>query len=107
DPGHYTVAQKPTQINWRSPARLDFHHQQRSSEVEIEKSVRLIADPLRLETEPGSMAGVDYAGYQLTTSLRLVDVAAGGPPLGLWNILVVEGDGWAIVPVVGETRVRD
>jgi hypothetical protein len=107
DPGHYTLAQMPTQISWRSPARLDFHHTQRSSEVEIEKSVRLIADPLRLEADRGSMAGVDYAGYELTTSLRLVDPAVAGPPVGLWNILVVEGDGWTIVPVAGETHVRD
>src|SRR6185436_4616369 len=77
DPGHYTVAQQPTQINWRSPARLFFNRQQQFSEVEIEKSVRLLADPLRLEAGFGSLAGVAYAGYELATSLRLIDPPAG------------------------------
>ncbi len=107
DPGHYSVAQQSTQIHWRSQVRLFFHRQQRSSQVEIEKSVRLLPDPLRLEAGASSLAGVDYAGYELTTSLRLVDPPAGGPAVSLWNILVVEADGWAIIPVLGETRARD
>ena len=107
DPGHYTVAHQPTQISWRSPARLFFNRQQRSSEVEIEKSVRLVANPLRLEAGFGSLAGVDYGGYELATSLRLIEPAAGGPAVSLWNILVVEAAGWVIIPTLGETRARD
>jgi hypothetical protein len=107
DPGHYTVAQHVLQINWRNRARLFFHRQQRSGEVEIGKSIRLLADPLRLEGGVSGLAGVAYAGYELTTSLRLVDPPAGGPAVSLWNILVVQGAGWAIIPVLGETRARD
>jgi uncharacterized protein DUF6786 len=91
----------------RSPAQVFFHRQQRSSEVEIEKSFRLLGDPLRLEAGLARLAGVDYAGYELTTSLRLVNPPAGGPAISLWNILVVPAAGWAIVPVWGETRARD
>jgi hypothetical protein len=107
DPGHYTVAQLGQQINMRSPAQVFFHRQQRSSEVEIEKSVRLVADPLRLEAGLPTVAGVDYAGYELTTSLRLVNPPTGGPAISLWNILVAPAAGWAIVPVWRETRARD
>jgi hypothetical protein len=107
DPGHYMVAQHAAQINWRNQSRLYFHRQQQSSMVEIEKSVRLIADPLRREAGVGSLGGVDYAGYELSTSLRLIQPPAGGPAVSLWNILVVQGAGWAIIPVLGETRARD
>ena len=107
DPGSYSLSQAAGHILLRGRAKLFFNRQQRSSEVEIEKSVRLLADPLRLEAGQEEWAGVDYAGYELTTRLRQVDPPSGGPAMSLWNILVVPADGWAIIPVWGQARVRD
>src|SRR5207248_2042079 len=76
------------------------------ADVEIEKWVRLIANPLRAEPWFGEMAEVAYAGYELATTLRLPD-ARTTPPISLWGLTVVPPTGQMIVPLWSPTRVRD
>lgn len=106
DPGSYTLAALSGELHWLGQSQLFFNPRQQSTPVEIEKRVRLLPDPLRLDPPFNSSAGVRYAGYEQSVSLRLLEPAA-APPVSLWNILVVPASGWAIVPVWGEARVRD
>lgn len=103
DPGQYVVTQHGASLHLRNRARVAFHRAKVDCTVELERAVRLIADPLRAEPES---AGAAYAGYEQTTTLRLVE-PAGAPPLCLWSLAVVPPSGWMIVPTWGQTAARD
>jgi hypothetical protein len=106
DPGQYMTTMLGGSIGMQNRARVKFHRHKVECEVEIEKWVRLIANPLRAEPWFGEMAAVDYAGYELATTLRLPD-ARNTPPISLWNLAVVPPTGQMIVPLWSETQVRD
>src|SRR5713226_140244 len=70
DPGQYMTTLLGDSIGMQNHARVKFHRHNVECEVEIEKWVRLIANPLRAEPWFGAFAEVAYAGYELTTTLR-------------------------------------
>ena len=107
DPGHYTVVMRGESIWMQNRARVKFHRQNTDCAVEIEKSVRLSPNPLRLEAGFQDMTEVAFAGYELVTSLRLTDAPTASPRLSLWNIVVVPASGWVIVATWGRALVRD
>jgi hypothetical protein len=106
DPGQYRATLLGESIGLQNRARVRFHRRQTESDIEIEKWVRLIANPLRAEPWFGEVSGAAYAGYELTTTLRL-DSPRTTPPISLWSLAVVPPTGHMIVPVLAETRVRD
>jgi hypothetical protein len=106
DPGQYIVSMLGESIGMQNRARVKFHRRNTECEVEIEKWVRLIANPLRAEPWFNEIAEVAYAGYELSATLRLAD-ARTTPPISLWSLAVVPPTGLMIVPIWGETKVRD
>ena len=106
DPGQYMASMLGGSIGLQNRARVKFHRSKAECQVEIEKWVRLIANPLRAEPWFGEIADVAYAGYELTTTLSQAD-ARTAPPISLWSLAVVPPTGWMIVPTLGETKVRD
>jgi len=106
DPGQCRATMLGEGIGLQNRARVKFHRQQTEADIEIEKWVRMIANPLRAEPEFGDLSAAAYAGYELTTTLRLENPRA-TPPISLWSLAVVPPTGQMIVPLLGETRVRD
>ncbi len=103
DPGHYTATQHGQHIELRNAARVRFYRSQVECDLELERAVRLIANPLRHDPE---LAGVAYAGYEQVSTVRLTDPAS-APPLSLWSLLVIPPTGWMIIPTWGQAEVRD
>jgi hypothetical protein len=106
DPGQYMTTMLGERIGMQNRARVKFHRRNVEAEVEIEKWVRLIANPLRAEPWFGAIAALAYAGYELSTTLRLANAPA-TPPISLWSLAVVPPTGQMIVPIWSETTVRD
>jgi len=106
DPGQYRATMLGDKIGLQNRARVKFHRRQVESDIEIEKWVRLIANPLRAEPWFADVASAAYAGYELSTTLRL-DNPRTTPPISLWSLAVVPPTGHMIVPLLGETKVRD
>ena len=106
DPGQYVASVQGDSIELQNRARVKSHRRNTEHEVEIQRQVRLIANPLRAEPWFGDMGEAAYAGYELTATLRLAD-AGTTPPISLWSVAVVPPTGQMIVPIWGETQVRD
>jgi len=106
DPGQYMTTMLGESIGMQNRARVTFHRHKVEAEVEIEKWVRLIANPLRAEPWFGQVAQAAYAGYELSTTLRLTNARA-TPPISLWSLTVVPPTGQVIVPIWSATSVRD
>ncbi len=103
DPGQYSATQTGQRLTLTNRARVHYHQRKVDLDIEIEKSVRLIANPLHAEP---ALAGVSYAGYETATTLRLPN-PAGAPPISLWSLLVVPVTGWMIIPTWAATAARD
>jgi len=74
--------------------------QQRSFECEVVKRVSAAPDP-------GPCDGLEYAGYTLTTSLRLLPPLPEAPwRVGLWNLLQMPHGGELLVPTSSLAEVR-
>ena len=106
DPGQYMASLLGESIGLQNRARVTFFRHKVDCEVEIEKWVRLIPSPLHAEPWAGEFAAVAYAGYELSTTLRLAD-ARTTPPISLWSLANVPPTGQMIVPLRSETTVRD
>jgi hypothetical protein len=104
DPGHYVAERRGDTVELRNRARVTFHRRQVDCDVELERSVQLLANPLR--TEPALAVGIAYAGYAQTTTLRLMDPVS-APPVSLWSLAVVPPTGHMIVPTWGPADVVD
>jgi hypothetical protein len=80
--------------------RVRSPRQGRSFELEIEK--RIAAAP-----NPGVQDGIDYAGYTLTTSLRLLPPWPEAPwQVGLWDLLQMPHGGEFLIPTHRRPEVR-
>jgi hypothetical protein len=66
-------------------------------ELEIAKSVSSALNPLRHEPAWADLSDVQYAGYTLRTSLRLIGGQSVGP-VGLWNLIQMPHGGDLLVP---------
>ena len=106
DPGQYMASMLGDRIGLQNRARVKLQRSKVECQVEIEKWVRLIANPLRAEPWFSEIADVAYAGYELTSTLSLED-ARTSPPISLWSLAVVPPTGQMIVPIWGATKVRD
>ena len=106
DPGDYTASAEAGAIHLSTPARVKFLRAQVEVPVQIDRTLRLIADPLRTVPELSALPGVTYAGYEQASTLRLADPAA-APPISLWSLAVVPVAGWMIVPTPEQLAARD
>jgi len=108
DPGAYTASQAGDTVRLSLAATVPLSRQQDTCQVEILRSIRLVANPLR--HEPGVSAWLDdvhYAGYEQRTTLNLLHPTDGTAAIDLWSVLMLPASGWMIVPTLRPTAVRD
>jgi hypothetical protein len=68
--------------------------------LELRKWFGPAANPLRYERDmTAAAAAVQYAGYTQRVTLRSLDAAAGGPPVGIWNLVQLPPGGEMLVPL--------
>lgn len=103
DPGQYAATHRGDSITLYTPARVKFHRSQVEVPLRIDRTLRLIPNPLPPELQS---TGLAYAGYEQAATLRL-DEPAGAPPVSLWSLLVLPVSGWMIVPTRGQVAARD
>jgi hypothetical protein len=74
-------------------------------ELEIAKSIAPALNPLRHEAALAELAGVEFAGYTLQTSLEILR-GSPGTAIGLWNLLQFPHGGELIVATYGRALPR-
>ncbi len=100
DPGDYSLEMVGGFARLLNRFRVRSPRQGRSFELEIEK--RITAAP-----NPGVPDGIEYAGYTLTTSLRLLPPWPEAPwQVGLWDLLQMPHGGEFLIPTCGRPEVR-
>ncbi|MCC7358909.1 MAG: hypothetical protein IT317_05500 [Anaerolineales bacterium] len=106
DPGDYSASARPGAIDLSNRAVVRFLRAQLDVPLQISRSVRLLADPLRTVPELAALPGVTYAGYEQSSTLRL-EAPASAPLVSLWSLAVVPVAGWMIVPTPELISARD
>ena len=100
DPGDYSAEMVDGFARLANRFRVRSPGQQRSFELEIMKQVSAAPDP-------GVQDGIEYAGYTLTTSLRLLPPVPEAPwRVGLWNLLQMPHGGELLIPTSCRAEVR-
>ncbi len=100
DPGDYSLEMAGGFARLVNRFRVRSQRQGRCFEVEIEK--RISAAP-----NPGVQDGIEYAGYTLTTSLRLLPPLPEAPwQVGLWDLLQMPHGGEFLIPTCRRPEVR-
>ena len=112
DPGQYTLERRGERggdaVAMTNRTQVSLLRRGISCEVEIDKVVRMVPNPLRHEAWARDwLSEVAYAGYEQETGLRLVSTPDPSVQVGLWNILVLPAGGQIIIPTVGPVEVRD
>jgi len=107
DPGRYEVAQ--TEVGPRLINRLTvtLSRSGQEADLQITKSVAGAPNPLRHERGLADLAGIEYAGYTLHTSLECQETdAEDAPPVGLWNLVQMPHGGDLLVPTYVRTEPK-
>jgi hypothetical protein len=107
DPGNYAVRQDDTQVTMTNRAWVVLHRLQKACEVELEKTIRLTANPLRHERGVEHLLSqLDYVGYDQITTLRFISPPEPGILLGIWNLIQFPAGGHLIIPTLREHHPR-
>jgi len=107
DPGRYMVERNGGAIEASATMRVPIHRKKTTCEVGVEKTVRMIPNPLRGEPQVRDWLGeVCYVGYELTTSLQLLATPDPTVQVGLWNIIALPAGGEMLVPTLGKATPR-
>ncbi len=108
DPGEWRLARQDQTATMSLRARVPIKRRQVYADVEIERTLRMIPNPLRREPSAGELlAKVEYAGYEQETVLRLGSCGDAGAQMGIWNLIVLPPGGWIVVPTLGQSTVRE
>lgn len=108
DPGTYTAIQTQDGVRLNLTATVPLYRQHSTCQVEISRSIRLLANPLRHEPDVSAwLDQVHYVGYEQSTTLNLLSPSDGTAAIDLWSIMMLPASGWMIVPTLGPTAVRD
>ncbi len=107
DPGRYEVAQTETGPQLVNRLTLKLSRSGQEVDLQITKSVGGAPSPLRHERGLGDLAGIEYAGYTLHTSLECQGTAAeDAPAVGLWNLVQMPHGGDLLVPTYVRTEPK-
>lgn len=94
DPGNYTVEKDGNNAVLRNRLSLTVSRSKAVMELEIAKWVQPTANPLRHERLWSSVNGVDFAGYEQHTTLKILSETG---KVGLWNLIQMPHGGELIV----------
>lgn len=107
DPGNYQPLGESGYSTLANRLTLSSSRTKTSAELEIMKSVGPAFNPLRHESQWENFAGVEYAGYSLHTTLRLMERSADTPlQVGLWNLLQLPHGGDLLVSTYRRADVK-
>ncbi|MDE0300345.1 MAG: hypothetical protein OXN17_17040 [Candidatus Poribacteria bacterium] len=107
DPGNYTVQHGKGQVTLTNRARVILNRQEKTSEIELSKTIRMAQNPLRYERSMASPnRQLQFVGYEQLTSLRLVSAEEPGIRLGIWNLVQVPAGGEIVIPTVRESAPK-
>mgnify|MGYP001583290761 FL=1 len=107
DPGNYSVKQYSKTVHMLNSARVFLYRSHRECEIEIDKKIRMIPNPLRYKHIDGRLTReLEYIGYEQVTTLRLVSNTEPGVRLDIWNLIQVPAGGELIIPTIVKTKPR-
>jgi hypothetical protein len=98
DPGNYQVQKSQSRTELVNRLAVTQSRTRQRVELEITKSVGPAPNPVRYEPGLSTLEGIEYAGYTLQCSLRLVSGNAEQTPVGLWNLLQMPHGGDLLIP---------
>ena len=99
DPGNYKVEATGGSLRLMNRLSLTLSRSKQHVELEITKSVGSAPNPLRYERGLYDLAGVEYAGYTLRSSLELIRTEKNNPAkVGLWNLVQLPHNGDLLMP---------
>jgi hypothetical protein len=101
DPGNYQVIPGGEEETLTTRAKSLLSRSKGDVEWEITKAIGPAANPLRDDRTLAQ--SIEFAGYTLRTSLKLL---SGSAPIGLWNLLQMPHGGDLLVPTYARTRPR-
>jgi len=94
DPGHWTLTSATAaEVRLENETRVRLHRQNRDVGVRLTKRYSVAANPLR------DMAGIQYAGYTLATTLEVESQPGVPTRLGIWNLLQLPQPGTMLIPI--------
>jgi hypothetical protein len=98
-------------------ARVTLHSLKKECDIELEKTIRPIVNPLNREEEAKEfLTQLEYIGYEQVTTLRLMSPArptSGSSQegrrvqLGIWNLIQLPAGGHIIIPTVRKSYPHD
>ncbi|BBO33715.1 hypothetical protein PLANPX_3327 [Lacipirellula parvula] len=102
DPGRWVASRTPTRMIVENSLAVHSFRRGWTQSIRIRKTVSMISNPLA-DCEVGLTGELEFAGYQLHTSLELLDPLADNVEIGIWNLLQLPGGGEMVVPTYGPT----
>jgi len=107
DPGNYKVAREAGKFVLVNRLTVLLSRSKLTAELDISKSLSPALNPLRYETFLKDVAGVEYAGYTLHTSLQFRGTKnEDSTQVGLWELLQMPHGGDLLVPTYSRTQPK-
>ena len=102
DPGRFIASRTPTRIMLENTLAIHSFRRDWTQSIRVRKTVSMISNPLT-DCSVGLTGELQYAGYQLHTSLELLDTLADDVEIGIWNLLQLPGGGEMVIPTYDRT----
>lgn len=102
DPGRFVASRTPTRIMLENTLSIHAFRRGWTQAIRVRKTISMISNPFA-DGGAGIAAELEFAGYQLHTSLELLDALADNVEIGIWNLLQLPGGGEMVVPTYGPT----
>lgn len=107
DASDYKLSVKKDSILMSRQFAIKLARPGQEANVQLVKQIGPAANPLRYEKALSSLSSVQYAGYTLCSSLKLLDKSASAPvQIGLWNLLQLPHGGDMLIPTYCKSQPR-
>ena len=103
DAGQFRVRITDAEVLLDTDFKIRSHRPGAELSLRLAKSIRLAADPLRTRHAAELGAELEFAGYQLHTSLNLLGPHPTNAWVGIWNLLQLPGGGELFAPTYDRT----
>lgn len=104
DAGEFIVRATTREVVLHADFSLRYYRARTELPVRLTKTVRIAANPLSTR-HAGNLGGeLEFAGYELHTSLRLLESPPPNAWMGIWNLLQLPGGGELLAPTYCKTH---
>ncbi len=108
DPGNYSVEENGEMVYLTNRGELFNHRLNKKCEIELNKTVRAVKNPLRYEAKFEAICRkVKFIGYEQETILKIVSLSDNRIRLGIWNLMQVPAGGEILIPTLCQCSPRD